>query len=144
MTDGDTLHVEGEGHAEPAAEVDELNGRRLRLLHRGRQRVGRVPEIVLDPPRDVDAEPAKELQGLHRAAYGEREHNRDWGQSTELALVAVVGDEVLGGVEVVDDLGDEEPAARLLLRDQAQVLVLAAAMPLWNRHPSEQQFRVQL
>src|SRR3954449_4614326 len=40
-----------------------------------------------------------------------------------LALVAVVRNEVFGGVEVVDDLGDEEPTARLLLRNQTQVLV---------------------
>src|SRR5262245_62789435 len=100
-----------------------------------------MSEIVLDPSRDVDAEPAKELEGLHRAAHGEGEHDRDRGQSTGLALVAVVGDEVLGGVGVVDDLRDEESAARLLLGDQAQVLVLAAAVALGYRHPPEEKLR---
>ena len=66
------------------------------------------------------------------------------GTGANLARVAVVGDEVLGGVEVVDDLGHEEPASGLLLGDQAQVLVLPPAVPLRDGHPTEQQVRAQL
>ena len=87
----------------------------------GRRRV----EVVLDPPRHVDAEPPQEVQRLHRPADREREDERDPCHAARPALVVVVGDEVLRRVEVVDDLGDEEPAARLLLGQQERGLVLA-------------------
>ena len=59
-------------------------------------------------------------------------------------LVVIVGDEVLRRVEVVDDLGHEEPAAGLLLGQQAQVLVLAAAVALGYRDAAQRQRRVEL
>ena len=92
----------------------------------------------------VDAEPLEELQGLERTADREAEHDRHRLEVLRGALVVVVGDQVLGRVDVVDDLGDEEGAARGLLRDQAQVLVALARVSLGDRDPTERQLRLHL
>lgn len=54
----------------------------------------------------------------------------------------VVGDEVLRCVEVVDDLRDEEPATRLLLGQEAQMLILAPAVALGDRDAAQLERRV--
>ena len=113
-----------------------------RLLVGGFERIGGVGEVVLDPARDVDAQPAQELQGLHRPADREREDERHGRHAARLALVVVVGDEVLRGVDVVDDLRHEESAARLLFGEQPQVLVLAPGVALGDRDSAERQGRV--
>ena len=92
----------------------------------------------------VDAEPLEELQGLERTADREAEHDRHRLEVLRGALVVVVGDQVLGRVDVVDDLGDEEGAARGLLRDQPEVLVALARVSLGDRDPAERQLRLHL
>ena len=59
-----------------------------------------------------------------------------------MALVRVVGDQVLRGVDVVDDLGDEVGAAGLLLAGQTNVLIAFASVPLGYRDGPEEQVRV--
>lgn len=93
---------------------------------------------------DGDAEPLEELQGLERTADREAEHDRHRLEALGGALVVIVGDQVLGRVDVVDDLGDEEGAARGLLRDQTEVLIALARVSLGDRDPTERQLRLHL
>ena len=87
----------------------------------------------------VDAEPAEEPQGLHRSAHRKGEHDRDRIEVAVATLVGIVGDQILGCVDVVDDLGDEVGAAGLLLGDQPEVLVVFASVPLGYRDGAEEQ-----
>jgi hypothetical protein len=57
-SDRHALHVDPERHAERSAVRHQLGGRREGLLVGGRERVGCVLQVVLDPPRHVDAKPA--------------------------------------------------------------------------------------
>lgn len=87
-----------------------------------------MPDVILDPPRHIDSEPAKELKGLHRATGGERRHDRKGNEPSHFAFVPIIGYEIFRGVEVVDNLGDEKAAPRFLLRDQTDVFVLATKL----------------
>ena len=87
------------------------------------------PVLVLDPARHIDSEPLNELQCLHRAADREREDDRCRFEVTSSALVVIVGDQVLRGIDVIDDLGDKERATCHLLRQQTDVLPAPARVP---------------
>src|SRR3954453_24183415 len=96
-----------------------------------------MPEVVLDPPRYVDAKPTQKVERSHGPAHGKGEHDGHRRSSALGALIVVVGDEVLGCVEVVDHLSDEESATFVLLREQPQMLVMSATVALRNRNPAD-------
>ena len=99
-------------------------------------------EVVLDPARNVDTEPAQELKRPHRPAHREREGDRCGDRSSGGAGVVVVRDEVLRRVDVVDDLRHEEAAAGVLFREQSQMFVVAPAVTFRYRDAPREQLRV--
>ena len=56
-------------------------------------------------------------------------------------LVAIVRDQVLRSVDVVDDLGDKEGAACSLFCDEPEVLIARARVPLGDRDSAWRQVR---
>ena len=141
FADRDALNVQPEWNADTSTERDQLDGRRDSLVVGRGERIVGVAQIVRDPARDGDAEPLQELQRLHRATDREREDDRHRFQVVRDALVAIVGDEVLRGVDVVDDLGDEERASCSLFLEQPEVLPARARVPLGDRDTAERQLR---
>ena len=101
-------------------------------------------EVVFDPARNVDTQPAEELQCPHRSAHGKCEGDRHGRDPPGGALVVVVRDQVLRGVDVIDHLGHEEAAARVLLRQEPKVFVVATAVAFGYRDAAERQGGVDL
>src|SRR4051794_4973801 len=137
--DRDGLDVDAERDAQMAAEGDQLERGQLGVLERRVEGVVSVTQVILNPARDSDAEPAEEPQRLYRSAHREGEHDRDRIEVAVATLVGVVGHQILGRVDVVDDLGDEVGAAGLLLGYQPEVLVVFASVPLGYRDGAEEQ-----
>src|SRR3954447_16828423 len=142
--DRDGLDADAEWDAQATAEGHQLKRSRVGMLDGGVESVVGVAQVVLDPARHLDAEPAEKLQRLHRAAHRQGEHDRDRIETAVATLVGIVGHQILGGVDVVDDLGDEVRATGLLLGGQAKVLVAFASVPLGYRDAAKEQVGVNL
>src|ERR1700689_1135076 len=109
------LDVDAERDTQAAAEGHQFKRVSLGMLEGCVEGVLGVAQVVYDPARDVDAEPSEEFQGLHRAAHRKGEHDRDRIKAAIRELVGIVGYQILGSVDVVNDLGDEVGAAGVLL-----------------------------
>src|ERR1700761_2617144 len=62
FADRDALDVEAEGDAEAAAEADQVDRGRGGLLVGSVEGVVGVAQLIFDPARDADSEPAEELE----------------------------------------------------------------------------------